>query len=132
MKTRKPRAYVGFTSDDATYVIVMPLKMVNPESPVYGNRASEPYLLPPRRDLANHSATGFAWGYQGSGPAQLALAILADYLGDDERALALHQVFKSKMIATLVPDHSFAIMSHEIDPVLAQIDIDEHAVTGNG
>ena len=34
--------------------------------------------LDPRLDLANHSPTGFEWGYGGSGPAQLALALLAD------------------------------------------------------
>ena len=32
--------------------------------------------LDPRYDLRNHSPTGFAWGYGGSGPSQLALAIL--------------------------------------------------------
>ena len=45
--------------------------------------------LDPRLDLWNHSPTGFQWGYGGSGPAQLALALLADYLGDDEQAVAL-------------------------------------------
>ena len=35
--------------------------------------------LNPRLDLWNHSPTGFEWGYGGSGPAQLALAILADH-----------------------------------------------------
>ncbi len=50
--------------------------------------------LNPRLDLVHHSPTGFAWGYGGSGPAQLALAVLADALGDDERALALYQPFK--------------------------------------
>jgi hypothetical protein len=39
--------------------------------------------------------------WRGSGPAQLALAILADYLGDDERALRLHQEFKWTAIAKL-------------------------------
>ena len=43
--------------------------------------------LDPRRDLRNHSPTGYAWGYSGSGPAQLALAILCDALGDDESTL---------------------------------------------
>jgi hypothetical protein len=47
-----------------------------------------------RLDLWSHSPDGFEWGYGGSGPAQLALAILADCLGDDERAVALHQPFK--------------------------------------
>lgn len=36
--------------------------------------------LPPRTDLVNHSPTGFEWGYAGSGPAQLALALCVDAL----------------------------------------------------
>jgi hypothetical protein len=52
-----------------------------------------------RLDLVNHSPTGFEWGYGGSGPAQLALAILADCLGDDELADRLHQDFKFAVIA---------------------------------
>jgi len=35
--------------------------------------------LNPRRDLWNHSPSGFEWGYGGSGPAQLALAIYQDF-----------------------------------------------------
>jgi hypothetical protein len=57
--------------------------------------------LNPRFDLWNHSPTGFEWGYGGSGPAQLALALLADCLGDDERACVLHQEFKRKVVANL-------------------------------
>jgi len=52
------------------------------------------YLLDPRFDLYKHSPTGFEWGYAGSGPAQLALAILADALGSDRLAVKLHQKFK--------------------------------------
>src|SRR5262245_12952424 len=37
------------------------------------------YPLPLRQEIRNHSPTGFSWGYDGSGPAQLALAILADH-----------------------------------------------------
>lgn len=36
--------------------------------------------LPLRLDLRSHSPAGFAWGYGGSGPAQLALALLAHAL----------------------------------------------------
>jgi hypothetical protein len=61
-------------------------------------------LLPLRLDLCNHSPTGFEWGYAGSGPAQLALAILADALGDDRRALRLHQQFKAAYIQNLDRD----------------------------
>ena len=32
-----------------------------------------------RLDPFNHSSTGLEWGYGGSGPAHLALAILADH-----------------------------------------------------
>lgn len=53
--------------------------------------------LPARRDLFSHSH-GYEWGYAGSGPAQLALAILAHALRDDERALRLHQQFKFRAI----------------------------------
>jgi hypothetical protein len=57
--------------------------------------------LPPRLDLVNHSPTGFGWSYGGSGPAQLALAILADFLADDEQALGLYQQFKWAVVAQL-------------------------------
>lgn len=58
-------------------------------------------LLDPRLDLWNHSPTGFEWGYSGSGPAQLALALLADHLNDDEEAVRLHQEFKQAVVANL-------------------------------
>lgn len=56
-------------------------------------------LLPLRLDLANHSPTGFEFGYGGSGPAQLSLALLADALGDDDEALNWYQYFKEKVVA---------------------------------
>ena len=59
--------------------------------------------LNPRLDLWNHSPTGFECGYGGSGPAQLALALLADHLNNDEEALALHQSFKHEFVASLSP-----------------------------
>lgn len=53
-----------------------------------------PHKLHPRLDLWNHSPTGFEWGFSGSGPAQLALALAADALTDDERAVRVHQGLK--------------------------------------
>ena len=70
--------------------------------------------LPPRLDLDNHSPTGFEWGYGGSGPAQLALAILADALDDDERAARLHQEFKWRVIAPLPRDSEWQITRDEV------------------
>lgn len=60
--------------------------------------------LDPRNDLSNHSPTGFEWGYEGSGPAQLALALLADYTGKDDVAMRFHQQFKRDAIAPLDGD----------------------------
>jgi Family of unknown function (DUF6166) len=57
--------------------------------------------LDPRLDLWSHSPTGFEWGYGGSGPAQLALALLAHHLQDDARAVSLHQHFKRDFVAGL-------------------------------
>lgn len=36
----------------------------------------------PLRHIVRHSPTGMEWGYGGSGPSDLALSILADYLGE--------------------------------------------------
>lgn len=54
--------------------------------------------LPLRLDLVNHSPTGFSWGYGGSGPSQLALAILAQVL-PDSRALEHYQAYKWAAVA---------------------------------
>jgi len=61
--------------------------------------------LPLRLDIVKHSPTGFGWGYSGRGPAQLAVAILADWTGCDHAARALHQRFKATAIAGLPEKH---------------------------
>lgn len=48
--------------------------------------------------LVRHSPTGFAWGYAGSGPAQLALAILLDHTKDEELSLTYYQLFKESFV----------------------------------
>lgn len=59
--------------------------------------------LPARLDLRSHSPTGFEWGYSGSGPAQLALAILADTIGP-QAAQDCYQRFKFEVVAGLAAD----------------------------
>lgn len=49
--------------------------------------------------VRNHSPDGFNWGYSGSGPAQLALALLLDAVGDAELAARHYQDFKSAVVA---------------------------------
>ena len=46
----------------------------------------------------NHSQDGCNWGYQGSGPAQCAAAILWDYYGEDI-ARKLYMRFKAEIIS---------------------------------
>ena len=74
--------------------------------------------LNPRLDLWNHSPCGFECGYGGSGPAQLALAILADHLADDQQAVALHQDFKWRVVAKL-PRRGWTLTSDQIQQSLA-------------
>ena len=76
--------------------------------------------LHPRWDLRNHSPAGFEWGYCGSGPAQLALAILADHCGNDERALNWYQRFKWTAIAEL-PHREWILTSEDIDRALQSL-----------
>ena len=73
--------------------------------------------LNPRLDLWNHSPTGFEWGYGGSGPAQLALALLADHLGCDGEAVSLHQDFKRTIVAVL-PHAGWSLNSFDIQRAL--------------
>lgn len=75
--------------------------------------------LDPRFDLKRLSPSGFEWTYEGNGPAQLALAILADHLGDDAKALQLYEPFMRAVVADL--DNSWELTSAEIDAALANL-----------
>ena len=56
--------------------------------------------LPLCLDLRNHSPTGFEWGYTGSGPAQLALALLDNVVGS-KLALKHYMSYKNEVVARL-------------------------------
>jgi hypothetical protein len=62
---------------------------------------------------------GFEWSYEGDSPHQLALAILADYLGDAEKALRLSGPFMQKIVANL--DNDWKLGGPEIDAALRDI-----------
>ena len=68
----------------------------------------------PLKHYVYHSPTGFNWGYGGSGPADLALAILANHFGARPtpnvirsygaarlRCIDLHQPFKRAVVSHL-------------------------------
>jgi len=76
--------------------------------------------LNPRLDLYNHSPTGFEWGYCGSGPAQLALAMLTDHLRNDRQALNLYQRFKWAVVMKL-PIRRWQLTSQDIEAALQSI-----------
>lgn len=78
-----------------------------------------PRLLQPRHDLHNHSSS-FDWGADGPGAAQLALAILADYLGDGDLALKLHEGFKVALIAAL-PHRAWALGDDAVGRTVRQL-----------
>jgi hypothetical protein len=79
------KAYVGKRSDAEDGSNVMVHEGTKPPRPL------RLYL-----EEVNHSPTGFEWGYGGSGPSQLAFAILADFTGDTETALQHYQDSRPK------------------------------------
>jgi hypothetical protein len=65
---------------------------------------SERLTLPPlRRDEARHSPAGFNWGYSGSGPAELARAVLIACCPDDDfvRQPYVYQSFKAVYVSVI-------------------------------
>jgi hypothetical protein len=79
-----------------------------------------------RLELANHSPAGFEWGYGGSGPAQLALALLADCLTDNELALRFYQSFKLR-VTSVLPHSSWTLSEGQVRAAVAVIEHDEVA-----
>ena len=73
-------------------------------------------LLEPRFDLKVVSRDGFEWSYEGDAPAQLALALLADHLGDDRQALALYPLFMTEIVANF--DNEWEMTGADIDAAL--------------
>jgi hypothetical protein len=66
-----------------------------------------------RYDLLSASPSGFEWGYGGSGPAQLAIAILA-HAYDDEFATTHYQQFKRDVVAGL-PENDWTLTKGDLD-----------------
>ncbi len=79
--------------------------------------------LDPRFDLRMHSPDGFEWNYGGTGPAQLALALLADHLSDDKQAVALYQLFKMAVVAGL-PRAGWTLTDEQIQHALQSLPSD--------
>ena len=75
--------------------------------------------LNPRLDIHAFTQRGFEWSYEGDGPLQLALAILADHFEDDDRAKAECAVFMSRVVANF--GNEWEMSSTDIDLVLVNV-----------
>ena len=78
------------------------------------------------RPLAEHyevkrfTKFGFEWTYEGDSPRQLALAILADYLGDNARAIRLSEPFMKQVVANL--DNDWQLTGTAVDAAVHSIE----------
>ena len=79
-------------------------------------------LLDLRKDLRLHSSEA-NWGYGGSGPAQLALALAADVLGDDDKALDVYQRLKFKLVGGL-PHEGWVLTEGQIRSAIDAIELE--------
>ena len=68
--------------------------------------------LDQRLDVRRFSENGFEWTYEGAESRQLALAILADHLGDPDRALALTEPFMRDVVANF--DNTWEMTSDDV------------------
>ena len=69
---------------------------------VYPLYVDDKYISPaPSLALRNHSPSGHAWGYMGSGPSQTALSLLLAIDVPAELALTLYHELKSALVAGL-------------------------------
>ena len=75
--------------------------------------------LDPRLDLHTFTSRGFEWGYEGDGPLQLALAILADYFQDDADAKAECRAFMARVVANF--SNEWEMTAADIDLALANV-----------
>ncbi len=71
--------------------------------------------LDPRPGFRSAGVATFDWGYSGrGGPAQLALAILADLFGDDDRARRHYDKFMRRVIRRL-PAAGWVLTAEQIE-----------------
>ena len=67
----------------------------------------------PSQAITNHSPHGFGWGYGGSGPSQLALAIMLRFVPEQE-ARRNYQAFKWEMLAKFDPHEDISIRTADV------------------
>jgi len=73
--------------------------------------------LSERYEVKRFTKYGFEWTYEGESPQQLALAILYDYSGDKERAIAMSEPFMKAVVANL--DNDWVLGGDEVGRFLS-------------
>ncbi len=100
----------------------------------------EPRILNPRLDIADHSQTGFQWGYGGQGPRQLCIALLAEeyselieeyydrqadcYEDETEVSYWLGELANGllrKLVCKIPQKENWVLTSHDIGKTLVEI-----------
>ncbi len=69
--------------------------------------------------LQTFTDRGLEWGYEGDGPRQVALAILVQHIGDNDRALTLCEDFMLRVVANF--GNEWEMTSNDIDTALNNI-----------
>ena len=104
-------------------------------TPVVLNLTAHECLAPDRSlDLVRHSPAGFDWGYTGSGPAQLACALLLDYYNDESVAHQHYIQFRNAVVSQLVctgPADCWHLTGDDIETALADCN-EHHALSPDG
>jgi uncharacterized protein DUF6166 len=75
--------------------------------------------LDQRLNIRQFTPNGFEWSYEGPEPRQLALAILAEHLGDAAKAQALVEPFMTAVVANF--GNEWEMTTADIDEALAAI-----------
>ena len=73
-----------------------------------------------RLDLKVFTRNGFEWTFEGDESRQLALALLADHLGNDEKALTLVEPFMRAVVAHF--DNAWEMSSADVSAAVAAIE----------
>jgi Family of unknown function (DUF6166) len=76
--------------------------------------------LSERYDVKRFTRYGFEWTYEGDSPQQLALAILVDYLGDNERAIRLSEPFMKEVVANF--DNDWQLAGADVDAAVRSLE----------
>ena len=78
--------------------------------------------IDPRYDAKTYTDHGFEWSYEGDGPRQLALAILAEHMGDAQAALEYVEPFMQRIVANF--DNDWEMTSADIERALENIRVE--------